>query len=120
MADLRLNANLDLDLTDDRLSIVEGADAVAQKVGIRLRFFRGEWLLDTRIGLPYYQEVFVKNPDLTIVNSLFRRAILTTPGITELTSYDLDIDPRTRVARLSFQARADNGETVRFSEEFIL
>lgn len=120
MADLALDNNLDLGLTGDRLSLVEGADAIAQKVGIRLRFIRGEWFLDERIGLPYYTDVLVKNPDLTVVQSLFRRAIASTPGILEIVRFSLTVDAARRVARVEFQARADNGDTIRFDEEFIL
>lgn len=120
MADLRLDANLDLDLTDDRLALIEDADAIAQKIGIRLRFFLGEWFLDERVGIPYYQQILVKNPNLVAVQSLFRRSINTTPGVEEITSFDLAVDAASRTATLNFSCRVQSGEIITGREEFIL
>ena len=40
----------DLSLADGRLSLVEGVDAVAQRLGGRLRLWRGEWFYDYDAG----------------------------------------------------------------------
>lgn len=120
MSDLRLTGAQDLDLAGDRASLVTGADAVAQKIGVRLRLFRGEWFLDERVGVPYYEQVLVKNPNLVAIRSLFRRAIATTPGVEEVTSLDLTVDTAQRRAEVSFRARANDGEIIEGREEFIL
>jgi hypothetical protein len=61
--------------------IVRGTEAIRLRLEARLQFFKREWFLDLRQGMPYYEAVFVKNPDISLVQSIFRRAILATPGV---------------------------------------
>lgn len=61
--------------------IVRGVEAIRLRLVARLKFFKREWFLDLRQGMPYYEAVFVKNPDISLVQSIFRRAILSTPGV---------------------------------------
>lgn len=77
-AELALSFTGDIEIP---LRILKGVDAIRQRIMVRLRFFKAEWFLDKRQGMPYYQVVFVKNPDLSLIQSVFRRAILTTPGV---------------------------------------
>lgn len=72
--------------------VVRGVEAIRLRLTSRLRFFKSEWFLDLRQGMPYYEAVFVKNPDVSLVQSIFRRAILATPGVQSIarmaTSFD--------------------------------
>jgi hypothetical protein len=61
--------------------VVRGVEAIRLRIVSRLKFFKAEWFLDTRQGIPYFEAVFVKNPDISLVQSIFRRAILSTPGV---------------------------------------
>ena len=118
--DLLLDDTGDLDLSEDGLQLVDGNDAIEQHLLIRLRLVKGEWFLDERVGTPYYSRVLIKNPDLEAVRLVFRRVILTTPGILSLSSFSLTLDTTTRVASLSFTATKDDGATFVFAEEFIV
>lgn len=122
MADLALDqTNFDLDISQDDLFFFTGSDAIAQHLKIRLRLFKGEWFLDTRVGIPYYQSILLKNPNLAVVRNIFRRAIVTTPGVESLDRIDLDLDAATRVLSLAFSAKLEGEDVSRdFSEEFIL
>ena len=71
------------------IQLVTGADAIAQRVAIRFKFWLGEWFLDTRQGVPYLQTVLVPNPDLTLIRTLFRRVIKTTPGVKHVGALDM-------------------------------
>ena len=118
--DLKLDDNGDLLIGDDGdLVLVDGIDAIAQHLTIRLQFFQGEWLLDLRIGFPYFEEVLRKAPDLNVVRSLFREAILTTPGVLEVTDLELDYDGVTRALSVSFQAQTTEGPLT-FDRELII
>lgn len=97
----------DLVLVDGDL--VLGAD-VAQAVKIRLLFVRGEWFLNRLQGVPYFEQIFVKNPNLSHVSAIFRKTILDTPGVNELTSFSFDFDNATRVFTLTWAADTDEGE----------
>jgi len=87
---------------------------------IRLGFFLGEWMLDRRIGLPYYQQILIKNPKTAVVRNLFRKAILDTPGIVSVNDLLVDYSPGARTLDVSFSAKTDGGENLTFDERFIL
>lgn len=121
MSDLALDTFGELDLSTDDLVFVTGADAVAQHLKIRLRLIQGEWFLDTRVGIPYYSQIWVKNPNIGAIQTVFRQAIVTTPGVESLERLDSDFNASTREYTLTFSAKLE-GETVArdFSEVFIL
>jgi hypothetical protein len=96
--------------------LASGLDRVAQQVRIRLQFFLGEWFLDTSAGLPYYEEVLKKRPDMPLVESLFKTEILTCPDVLELISFSTGYEPLTRRFRVSFRASTTFGE-LDFNEE---
>ena len=105
----------DLDLTGHRVSLVTGEEEIEQHLRIRLRFFLGEWFLDERLGIPYFRDILIKNPNTLLVRSLFRQAIITTPGISDVTTLEIDLDKTTRTLSLTFAATMDTGATITFN-----
>lgn len=101
-------------LTDDP-SYPEGRD-VMQDLFIRLRFFFGEWFLDPTQGIPYFRYVFVVNPDLRLIESIFRRVILNTVGIASLDSYLQTFDKPNRALIPVFAARLTSGLLIQSSD----
>ena len=102
----------DLELTNGRLTLVRGPDAAAVTLKNKLRFFIGEWFLDTRLGVPYFQYVFVKRPDLDVLRAMFRRVILSVEPIVdveELTLGPIDAD---RSCPFRFRARCSDGSVI--------
>lgn len=97
------------DLTFVDGDLVLSAD-IAQAVKIRLLFIRGEWFLNRAAGLPYFQQIFVKAPNLDHVATLFRRAIVETPGVKSITKFVFDFDGDTRLFTLTWAADSDQGE----------
>jgi hypothetical protein len=120
MANLELDTAGDLLVTNNALTIVEGDAAIRQHLSTRLQFFKGEWPMDQRLGVPYYEYVLVKNPDLSLVRSIFRKAILDTPGIDTLEEFTLSYDNPSRVLGLSFTAKKTDGDLLDYSKEFII
>lgn len=111
----------DLDLSTGDLRFVTGADAVAQHLLVRLRLFHGEWFYDLRVGIPYYEQILLKNPNLVAITGIFRQAIASTPGVDELQRIDLDFDRAARTLSLDFTAQLEGEDVARdFSEVFIL
>lgn len=108
--DIALDDDGDLSVSGGDLQLVSGADAIVQAVRIRLQFFRGEWFLDVDAGVPYFQDVLVKNPDPNVLQAVFRAAILETPGISELTALSIDFDRTNRRLSVSYRADTDVGE----------
>lgn len=120
MADIQLDSAGDLLIQDDSLVIVDGDDALVQHLTIRLRFFLKEWFLDQRVGVPYYEQILIKNPDIAVIRSIFRVAIITTSGISAIDTFDTAFDVAIRKFTVTFTARKDDGETLDFSKEFII
>lgn len=110
MSDLKYDqATNDLILEDGDLALVEDGDAVAQHILQRLRTFLGEWFLDLTAGVPYYQDILKKNPNIDVVEQVFKREILFTPGVLELMSFSLELDTALRKLSLSFKVRTVDG-----------
>lgn len=105
--DILLDADGDLDMTDGDLKMEV---SIAQSISIRLKYFSGEWFLDTTKGLPYFDLIYVKNPNLTHVSSIFRQCILQTPGVTSLDKFEVSFNVATRSFTVEFAAQTSQGE----------
>lgn len=107
--DLLLDADGDFAIQSGDLVLVAGAAAIVQAVRIRLQFFKGEWYLDLAAGLPYYQSIFVKNPNVGVLQGIFRDEILNTPGVSSVESLTLNLDRQTRKLTVQYTASTDVG-----------
>lgn len=122
MSDLHLTfvgQQPDLTVRNDNVILAKDEDAIDQQLRLRLKFFLGEHFLDERVGIPYYREVFVKNPNEGLLRSIFRAAILSTPRVTSVSAISLDINGETRTLNLTFSVTIDTGQELRFAP-FIL
>ncbi len=86
--------------------------AAAIKLKHRLAFVLGEWFLDQRLGVPYFDVVFVKNPDIEVIRRMFRRIILSCPPIADVKSLDVYFLKAERKLVYEFQAVAEDGRTI--------
>ena len=120
MSDIALDTDGDLLIENNSLVLARDDDAIVQQLIIRFKFVLGEWFLDIRLGVPYFGEILIKNPDLSRVRGIFRQIIETTPGIKSLESFSLDVEGVTRKATVIFRALKTDGEILDFNEEFII
>lgn len=75
--------NGDLVMTSDIES--GGTDPVLQDCIQSISWIAGEWFLDIQSGVPFFQEIFVKNPDLDAVNAIFMSVLQQVPGVVAIT-----------------------------------
>jgi hypothetical protein len=109
------------ELALDPVRVIRGPLAVAQRVKCRLLFFLGEWVLDQRLGVPYFRDVLVKNPDPILISAIFRQVVRETPGVSRVTKLLATIDKPTRTLTVDFSAVLLDGMVVEFQDEkFIL
>ncbi len=100
----------DLLLSGGDLTLVRDATAIAQEVTIRLNFLLGEWFLDTEAGMPYFQSILVKSPNLAAIRSIFHDEILNVAGINSVIDLTLDYNRQARRLDVSWRAASDLGE----------
>lgn len=122
MSDFKLTADgSDIDLSTSSVELVEGVDAIAQHLLIRLRFFKGEYFLNRRDGMPYFEDIFLENPNLTVINSVYQETILETPGVIDILRFDLSIDRAARKLSPEFSVSVTlSDEPLDFSQEFLI
>jgi hypothetical protein len=91
------------------------AAEVAQKIHIRLNFFKGEWFLDLDAGTPYYEHILKKGVTDRVIRAVFGAVITTTPGVSELTKLSYSVSSDRRLS-LTFQCRLKDGTTLKSSD----
>lgn len=119
MTDIRLTSSGDLDFTGDNLTLIDGQEAIAQDITVNLQLFLGEWFLDTRIGMPYYEKVLGKKPRIPVLKNLFQKALLQINGVESIGDLDIEYTGATRVLSVSFVCVSTEG-TFTYDKEFIV
>lgn len=107
-----LVVNNDLSLTADAYpngNAPLATNPILQNILQRLQFFLGEWFLDNTQGLPFFQQILVKNPDQSKVDAIFQNAILGTPGVTQLSSYSFEVNSAKRIFSVKFTCITTTG-----------
>lgn len=92
------------------LAMTGDLPGIKQQVTLRLGFFKGEWFMNEDTGIPWYEEIIVKNPNLIRIREIFRDAILSVTGIREVTFMDLLFSSYARTLSVNFRASTDLGE----------
>ncbi len=87
--------------------------AAAIKLRHRFSLFKGEWFLDSRQGIPYYDVVFLKNPNLELIRRMLRRVILSCPPITAVQKAELFFASKERTLIFIFEATGEDGRIVK-------
>lgn len=95
----------DLALTAGRLTLVEGVEAIAQRLDGRLSLWAGSWFADLALGVPY-RDFMGQKGAAALAEASIRDAILTCPGVLALESFSFALSPERR-ATVSFRARVD-------------
>lgn len=115
MVDIKLNKDGDIDVsaTGD-ISLTE---SVRQAVLIRLRWIYREWKLGPDMGFHWFEEVFVKNPNIVKIRGLIRDEILQVEGATAAEITSVKYDKAKRKAIIAFTCYV--GEEM-FKEEVTL
>ena len=107
---------LDLLLDDNGVVLRNGdwafaidREGIQQRIGQTLRTIAGEWFLDLDYGLPYFEQILVKNPNLPSVQDIFRRALLSVKGVSSVERLTLSLDTPNRILRVDWVVSTDLG-----------
>lgn len=85
---------------------------LSQKLRIVLSFFKDEWYLNKNEGIPYYQDILVKNPDINLISDIYKDAILSVDEVDEILVFELTIESGTRELSLDFTVKSTEGNIV--------
>lgn len=100
MKDLLLGDSGDLLL--DETGDIQITDSIKQAIEIRLKWFANEWKLGPEFGIPYYEEVFVKNPSELLIEEKMRDAIMSVDEVKDIVSFDMSFDIRLRKLTVTY------------------
>ncbi|MCP4600175.1 MAG: hypothetical protein GY847_06510 [Proteobacteria bacterium] len=110
---------LDFTITSNKFVLVDGIEEVKQRLDSNLQFFKGEWFLDQRLGMPYYEEVLGQKPRIAVIQNVFRDGILQTSGVTGTSDPILDFDSPTRTLSVEAQVTCESG-VFYYEKEFVV
>lgn len=115
MKDILLDRGGDIALTEEGdISLVTSP---VQAVMIKLRWYFQEWVFDPEKGIPWFESVLVKGPDLDGIKKLLIREMMDVDDVLEVPVMDILYDPEMRTALVKFQIRTSEGT---FNEEVVL
>jgi len=100
--------------SDGFLSLTTDAQALAQRLDIRLAMVRETYFLNLDFGVPYYTEIFRKGVTKLFLDSVYIDEIYSTPGVGAITSYKSTFDTKERSYSAKFTVTY-NGATVEVS-----
>lgn len=116
MKDLLLNKCGDLKVTDGDFNIIEGVDQIRQKFLILVKTFKGEWLLDVNVGLPYFQEIFTKTMTPRRLEEIYSELTSSIEGVIRVESVSVtEYDRQARYLSVTVEALLEGNERSTFT-----
>ncbi len=90
--------------------VVDGLEAVRQRVAQRLRFTLGEWFLDAEAGIPYLERLAGGGGDhIQLFAQIVATETLAVEGVIAVTVESADLDKTTRRLQLVMTIETDDG-----------
>jgi len=111
--------NGDLVLVGATSDVDDIRQSIAQDIKTNLLFFLGEWFFDTTAGVPWLDDVFVKDPNPVLVDDTVKNVILNVPGVLGLETFSMSYIPSSRTFTIDFDVRTTAGP-IEFSQELIV
>mgnify|MGYP003605487606 CR=1 FL=1 len=104
----------DFRIVGGQLQRVVGTDAVADRLRVRLHAYGGEWFLDRRFGLPWYDGDMLGAIAPRRLSPLIRREMLKDPEVEAVLSFTLS--RRDRELSLKVSVRTHRGDEIEVDE----
>lgn len=108
MLDLLLGRDGDLQISG--AGDISLTNSVAQAITVRLRWFLGEWKYNLDFGVPYYEEILVKNASKLRAEQLIREQIMSVKEVRSVPELKISVDAPARQMTVRFTAVTDTGQ----------
>lgn len=115
MLDILLTPDGDLEISDT--GDIALTNSVRQAVKIRLQWYFKEWRFAPEYGVPYLEEVFVKNPNVERIKMIVREEAVSVDEVLDARNVKVEIDKRTRKVVIGLDIVTEEGV---FREEVML
>lgn len=102
MTDIMLRTDGDITVSD--MGDISLTESVRQAILVRLRWIYGEWRLGPSYGFPWFEEVFVKNPNTAKIRHLIREEIMSVEEVTAAEVLSVSFDKKSRAATFLYEA----------------
>ena len=100
MLDILLNRDGDLHITEQGDVLL--TQSVRQAVKIRLLWFFREWRFAPQNGVPYYEEILVKNPNPERIRRIVKREASSVDEVTAVRNITVEYSKATREALIRY------------------
>lgn len=107
--DIALTKEHDIAIKNGDFFWFGGAKQIAQQVKITLLTFKGEWFLDVEHGIPYLDNVLIKNPNRVEIESILRTAVKDVPGVLAVPNMKLFVNHPARKLRVDINVETTEG-----------
>ena len=112
--DILLTENGDIRLENTDISLTQ---SIRQAIKIRLQWFFAEWRFERSWGVPYFENVVIKNPNLQQIKQIIRKEISAVDGVQSVNQVEISHERAARQAKITFSVTI-HGE--KFQDEIIV
>lgn len=108
--DILLTGGHDLAIIDFDLKLTDETSVVAQRVKRALLLFKGEYFLDSDLGMPYYNDILGTKNSIDTIQAIFINAIREVKGVADVKEFNIAFDNpnRTLTINMSIKDTLDN------------
>lgn len=103
MKDILLDKDGDIALSES--GDITLVTSPVQAVLIKVRWYFKEWVFDPEKGIPYYESVLVKKPDIEGIKKMLIRQIMDVDDVVEVPEMQILVNAASREALVRFRFR---------------
>ena len=96
MLDILLTPGGDLHISET--GDISLTNSVVQAVKIRLQWFFNEWRFAPPFGIPYFEDILIKKPDLERVRRIVRNEVMSVDEVIETRNITINVNNSARSA----------------------
>jgi len=90
--------------------LITGLELIGQRIQVALQLHVGEYLLDTREGVPWLDWMQIKPPPLSSISAGIRSTILGVRGVQSISDYQATFTAATETLAITVTVLTDEGE----------
>lgn len=95
--------------------VTDGVAEMKQRIIMAIKTHLGERQLNTLDGLPWTEEILIKNPNMDQITSRARAYLMSIEGVTRVIQLDITLDPETREMDWTLNVETTEGITGPFN-----